>query len=291
MANTPDYYAVLGVAPSSDEVVIRAAFKALMLKYHPDTNKSPDAAACATAINAAHAVLGNKAARAAYDGQREADAKFAEQVKAQREKATREAAAKATKSEKAKPSDPPQRSTGSQVANVICDYCRRAFPPNQISVITDTVVAGTFQSGGLNQGQRVQYEQRAICLSCAAGRSNRTGKSRVGATLGWLAVIVDVIVIATHIPSTISATNIAESFSNTESENSSTEEKSVPTPQVVQPVTAPVPAPAPAQQISAPATDTSSNDPALESSPVETTRAPAGFDLATWMWRRPNSAR
>lgn len=67
-----DYYAVLGVSPTSEAIVIKAAFKALMLKYHPDTNKSADAAEKAQAINAAYAVLGDPDKRRAYDRQREA---------------------------------------------------------------------------------------------------------------------------------------------------------------------------------------------------------------------------
>lgn len=70
MPTQPDYYAVLGVSGTSDDVVIRAAYKALMLKYHPDTNKSLDATVRAAAINEAFAVLGNAERRAAYDASR-----------------------------------------------------------------------------------------------------------------------------------------------------------------------------------------------------------------------------
>ena len=37
MAAAPDYYAMLGVTPDADQAVIRAAWKALLRKYHPDT--------------------------------------------------------------------------------------------------------------------------------------------------------------------------------------------------------------------------------------------------------------
>lgn len=62
-----DYYDVLGVSPQSDEVVIKAAFKALMLKYHPDHNKSPGATERAAKINEAFKAIGTKENRAAYD--------------------------------------------------------------------------------------------------------------------------------------------------------------------------------------------------------------------------------
>jgi hypothetical protein len=65
-ANT-SYYSTLGVSVAADDVVIRAAFKALMLKYHPDTNRSPDATQRAAEINQAFAVLGDARKRAQYD--------------------------------------------------------------------------------------------------------------------------------------------------------------------------------------------------------------------------------
>ena len=62
-----DYYEVLGVSPNSDEVVIRAAYKAMMLKFHPDTSRAPGAEARAKAINEAFAVLGDPEKRKRYD--------------------------------------------------------------------------------------------------------------------------------------------------------------------------------------------------------------------------------
>lgn len=38
-----DYYAVLGVLPSAEEVVIRAAYKALAQRYHPDRHQGHEA--------------------------------------------------------------------------------------------------------------------------------------------------------------------------------------------------------------------------------------------------------
>ncbi|WP_157082941.1 J domain-containing protein [Sphingomonas asaccharolytica] len=73
MAAAPDYYAMLGVTPDADQAVIRAAWKALLRKYHPDTAQGvPDAADRTRAVNAAWAVLGNNNRRIAYDLQRAA---------------------------------------------------------------------------------------------------------------------------------------------------------------------------------------------------------------------------
>lgn len=70
MADRRDYYAVLGVAPGSEDVVIAAAYRALMRRYHPDTNKDAMAQQKAREINEAYAVLGDAAKRAEYDRQR-----------------------------------------------------------------------------------------------------------------------------------------------------------------------------------------------------------------------------
>jgi len=73
MAAAPDYYAMLGVTPDADQAVIRAAWKALLRKYHPDTAQNvPDAADRTRAFNAAWAVLGNNNRRIAYDLERAA---------------------------------------------------------------------------------------------------------------------------------------------------------------------------------------------------------------------------
>lgn len=68
--SSPDHYAVLGVAPESEDVVIRAAYKALMMKYHPDRRPGAEGEARAKRINEAYAVLGDAVARARYDAAR-----------------------------------------------------------------------------------------------------------------------------------------------------------------------------------------------------------------------------
>jgi curved DNA-binding protein CbpA len=62
-----DLYAVLGLNPSADDVVIHAAWKALLRKHHPDTNPGDPSGARAREINEAFAVLGKPDSRARYD--------------------------------------------------------------------------------------------------------------------------------------------------------------------------------------------------------------------------------
>jgi DnaJ-class molecular chaperone len=57
------------VSAEADQEVIRAAFRALAKKYHPDTTSdtSPAAGARFREINVAHSILSNPNTRAAYD--------------------------------------------------------------------------------------------------------------------------------------------------------------------------------------------------------------------------------
>jgi curved DNA-binding protein CbpA len=67
-----DYYAVLGVLPSAEDAVIKAAYRALAQRYHPDRNPSNQAEATAklAQINSAYAVLSDPATRDKYDAAR-----------------------------------------------------------------------------------------------------------------------------------------------------------------------------------------------------------------------------
>ena len=67
-----DLYAVLGVLPDAEDVVIAAAYRALAKRYHPDHWKGDPATAHKrmSEINKANAILGNAARRAEYDKKR-----------------------------------------------------------------------------------------------------------------------------------------------------------------------------------------------------------------------------
>jgi curved DNA-binding protein CbpA len=62
-----DPYAVLQVAPTCEQEVIHAAFRALALKYHPDHDATRRAAAKMAELNRAYALLRDDAARARHD--------------------------------------------------------------------------------------------------------------------------------------------------------------------------------------------------------------------------------
>ncbi len=73
--SSPDYYEILQVSPKADPDVIRAAYRRLIAKYHPDVNKSPDAEGQAKRISEAFSTLNDPARRAAYDAARAAEAR------------------------------------------------------------------------------------------------------------------------------------------------------------------------------------------------------------------------
>lgn len=66
MANK-DYYSILGVDKSASADDIKSAYRRLAKKYHPDLNKTEEAAAKFKEINEAYEVLGDDKKRANYD--------------------------------------------------------------------------------------------------------------------------------------------------------------------------------------------------------------------------------
>lgn len=74
MNTSIDYYAILGILPTAEMIVIKAAYRALAQKYHPDGHSRPDSNADdrMRKINEAYEILSNPAKRSAYDHARRA---------------------------------------------------------------------------------------------------------------------------------------------------------------------------------------------------------------------------
>jgi curved DNA-binding protein CbpA len=68
-AHRLDLYEVLQVSPRAEPEVIRAAYRVLARRYHPDVNPAPYALLAMRRINAAYDVLGRADRRARYDAE------------------------------------------------------------------------------------------------------------------------------------------------------------------------------------------------------------------------------
>jgi curved DNA-binding protein CbpA len=75
-----DYYGILGVLPSAEDIVIRAAYRALAQRYHPDhfDGDKGEAHRRMVDINEAYQTLSNASARREYDRLRGARTRSAE---------------------------------------------------------------------------------------------------------------------------------------------------------------------------------------------------------------------
>jgi hypothetical protein len=62
-----DHYKILEVPRDASSEAVQHAYRALAMRYHPDRNPSPEAAARMTAINQAWEVLGDPRRRGDYD--------------------------------------------------------------------------------------------------------------------------------------------------------------------------------------------------------------------------------
>lgn len=75
MTNEPDHYAILGILPDAEQVVVIAAYRALASLYHPDRWKGDltEATRRMADINVAYATLGDVVKRRAYDAPRKSE--------------------------------------------------------------------------------------------------------------------------------------------------------------------------------------------------------------------------
>ncbi len=67
MSTKRDYYEVLGLQKNASQEEIKSQYRKLALKFHPDRNKSPDAAEHFKEVSEAYAVLSDNEKRRLYD--------------------------------------------------------------------------------------------------------------------------------------------------------------------------------------------------------------------------------
>ena len=62
-----DYYKILGISQSASDYDIKAAYRSMSMKWHPDKNQGADAISMMQDINEAYAILKDKTKRERYD--------------------------------------------------------------------------------------------------------------------------------------------------------------------------------------------------------------------------------
>ncbi len=67
MKSEPDYYTILQVDPCAEPEVIKAAYRRLAAKHHPDVDPSPGAMERMKLLNAAYEVLSDPVKRREHD--------------------------------------------------------------------------------------------------------------------------------------------------------------------------------------------------------------------------------
>lgn len=76
-----DYYKILGIMPDADEKEVKAAYRKLSKKYHPDTAPdSPQTAEKFHEIQCAYEIISDREKREKYDQQRSSRGTRAEQA-------------------------------------------------------------------------------------------------------------------------------------------------------------------------------------------------------------------
>src|SRR5206468_12971783 len=67
MADSKDYYDILGVSKTATQDEIKRAYRKLALQYHPDRNKTKEGEEKFKEVTKAYEVLGNEEKRKTYD--------------------------------------------------------------------------------------------------------------------------------------------------------------------------------------------------------------------------------
>jgi curved DNA-binding protein CbpA len=174
-----DLYELLQVLPAAEPEVVRAAYRALAQKHHPDTGGSQERMA---ALNHAWAVLGDPQARHNYDRQRVVTSSRAE-AKAEAAAAAAPAPAAATAAPSATPPTAPPTATvldyGRYKGQSLADLARQ--DPDYLNWLARTPAGRGYRAeiDALLSGRQGQPAARPFQTHARNGLFGRTA-ARVG---------------------------------------------------------------------------------------------------------------
>lgn len=89
MDTNKDYYKILSVSPSIEEEALKAVYRALAKKYHPDTTTTTSTSEIFRDIQEAFDVLSDPDLRKIYDGKKFEDAGIEEEAPKKNKKANK----------------------------------------------------------------------------------------------------------------------------------------------------------------------------------------------------------
>lgn len=118
MRTRSTHYDSLKVAPDAPPEVVRAAYKALAQKFHPDRNADPNATSMMVLVNDAYRVLSNPELRREYDCGLELERR--EHRAPEERKSTAPRTARTTRAA-APAADPPPRAPGPEILGKTVD--------------------------------------------------------------------------------------------------------------------------------------------------------------------------
>ena len=139
-------YELLQVSPNADQEIILAAYRRLILRYHPDRSNEPNAAEMTQRLNGAYAILSDPTRRAEYDrelrGRTSSSSSGTGQASSRTSQSRPSSGAGRTSSRTSQsrpnPAPPPPRtppprkaSTPPRGVHVECPHCKKSVIPTQ----------------------------------------------------------------------------------------------------------------------------------------------------------------
>ena len=144
-------YELLQVSENADQEIIQAAYRRLVLRYHPDRSSEPNAAEMTQRLNDAYAILSDPERKVQYDRERRGRTSSSSS-------GTGQASSRTSQNRPPPPPKPPKQPTEKPPTNLEDGFAYRAYqwadkplgmPSCQVIIMTIFIVLVTFVVAGL----------------------------------------------------------------------------------------------------------------------------------------------